>query len=94
MECGKPHAYRKLVCPEENCQQYGEFYFIVAVISVDGFLLQNPRPDRQNVIADLMRALWRVNLMLVLNHSLLNRGYILMKVLKANLSFPFKSHTT
>jgi hypothetical protein len=32
---------------------------------------------------DLIRALWRVNLMLALNCSLLNREYILMNVLKA-----------
>jgi hypothetical protein len=32
---------------------------------------------------DLIRALWRVNLMLALNLSLLNREYILMDVLKA-----------
>jgi hypothetical protein len=34
------------------------------------------------VIADLITALWGVNLILMLNRSLLNRGYIFMNVLK------------
>jgi hypothetical protein len=36
-----------------------------------------------SVITDLIRALWRVNLMLALSRSLLNREYNLMNVLKA-----------
>jgi hypothetical protein len=34
-------------------------------------------------LTDLMRALWRVNLMLALNRSLSNREYTLINVLKA-----------
>jgi hypothetical protein len=34
-------------------------------------------------IAGLMRALWKVNLVLVLNRSILNGRYILMNILKA-----------
>jgi hypothetical protein len=43
----------------------------------------NSQAGQAEFIADLMRTLWRVNLMLVLDHSLLNRGYILINVLKA-----------
>jgi predicted metalloprotease with PDZ domain len=57
--------------------------FAVAAISIDGFLPQITRRDRRKSFADLMKALWRVNLMLVLNRLLLNKGYILMNVLKA-----------
>jgi hypothetical protein len=35
------------------------------------------------VIVDLMRALWRVNLLLVFNQSLLNKEYNLINVLQA-----------
>jgi hypothetical protein len=39
--------------------------------------------EQARVITDLMRALWSVNLMLVLNLSLLYRAYTLINVLKA-----------
>jgi hypothetical protein len=43
----------------------------------------NFQAGQTQAIADLMRASWKANLMLVLNRSLLNREYILMNVLKA-----------
>jgi hypothetical protein len=88
MEFGKLHAYSELMCPLENCQWCGEPRFAGAAISIDVLMPQIPRQDR-HVIADLMRSLWRVNLMLVLSHSVLNRGYILMNVLKALASIVF-----
>jgi hypothetical protein len=52
-----------------------EPYFAVAAISIGDILPQIPWQD-------LIRTLWRVNLMLALNRSLSNRKYILMNVLK------------
>jgi hypothetical protein len=42
-------------------------------------------PDRRSitVVTDLISASWKVNLMLALNHSLLNREETLIDVLKA-----------
>jgi hypothetical protein len=55
-----------------------------------------------SIITDLIRALWKVKLMLALNHLLLNREYILIKVLKtlvlivcmSNLHVTFQSKIT
>jgi hypothetical protein len=58
------------------------FYFAVTAVLLDGFLPQIHRRDR-HVISGPMRALWSVNLMSMLNCLLLNRGCIVMKVLKA-----------
>jgi hypothetical protein len=44
-------------------------------------LAQNSQAGQAYVIMDLMRALWRVNLLLVLNRSLLNKEYNLINVL-------------
>jgi hypothetical protein len=43
----------------------------------------NSQTEQAWVITDVMRALWSVSLMLVLNVSLLNRAYSLINVLKA-----------
>jgi hypothetical protein len=43
----------------------------------------NSQAGQTQVMILLMSALWRVSLMLVLNHSFLNREYILINVLKA-----------
>jgi hypothetical protein len=43
----------------------------------------NSQVGYAKVIILLMSALWRLNLMLVLNRSLFNREYILINVLKA-----------
>jgi hypothetical protein len=42
----------------------------------------NSQAGQAQVITDLIRALWRVCLMLAFNRSLLNREYILINVLK------------
>jgi hypothetical protein len=66
MEYGKPHAYREPMHPYENIQWCGEFPFAFAAVLIDRFLPQIPRRDR-HVIADLMRALWKRNAMLMLS---------------------------
>jgi hypothetical protein len=58
----------------------GEPCFAGATISMGGVSVANSQAGQPSVIADLMRTLWRVSLMLVLNRSLLNKGYIPMNV--------------
>jgi hypothetical protein len=43
----------------------------------------NSQAGQAYVITDLISALWRVNLTLVLNRSRLNREYVIINVLKA-----------
>jgi hypothetical protein len=48
MKLGKPHAYRALKCPLENCQWYKEFV-VGATTSADGLLPQVSRPNESFV---------------------------------------------
>jgi hypothetical protein len=65
MESEKPYAYHELVCSLEICQWCGEPCFGNWWISATNFQV-----GQAEVITDLLRALWRVNLMLVLNPPL------------------------
>jgi hypothetical protein len=73
------------MCASEKSQWCGEPCFAGAAISISGILPQIPRRGKHKSlrITDLISALWKVNLMLALNRSLLKREYILMNVLKA-----------
>jgi hypothetical protein len=71
-EIWKPCANRELMCALENFQWSGESYFAGAAISVDGCLPQTSRYGKHIMIL-LISPLWRVNLMLALNRSFLNR---------------------
>jgi hypothetical protein len=68
-ESEKPYANDESVCFLGIRQWCCEPCFAGAAVSLDGYLLQIPRLDMH---ADLLKALWKVGLMLVLNRSLLN----------------------
>jgi hypothetical protein len=79
MEFERIYAYHESGCSLEICHWWGEPCFSGAEVSLDVCLPQIPKRDRR-VIMDLITALWRVNLLLLLNRSLLNKEHNLIYV--------------
>jgi hypothetical protein len=70
------------MCTFGNFQMYGEP--ALQALQLSRWLSEaNSQAGQAYVVIPLMSALWRVDIMLVLNRSLLNREYTLINLLKA-----------